>query len=124
MTSFYDLESNFFASGVKNMSVLESIFLKIRLLFLSDSLFFICILVYDPTYDPYLSGSMGKKFLCARYYVDDKVAEEIGKLVREAEAGPKLKKTGDVCPSQDAAVIFGKMHELAAKVMKWGAPAV
>ena len=47
--------------------------------------------------------------------MDDKVAEEIGKLVREAETGLKLKKTGDVCPSQDVAVIFGKMHELAAK---------
>ena len=74
------------------MSVLESIFLKIRLLFLSDSLFLICILVYDSTYDPYLPGSMGRKFLCGRYYVDDKVAEEIGNLVREAEAGLKLKK--------------------------------
>lgn len=60
--------------------------------------------------------------MCGRYYVDDDMAKEIEKLVREVEAGLKLKKAGDVCPSQDAAVISGKMHELAAKVMKWGFP--
>jgi putative SOS response-associated peptidase YedK len=60
--------------------------------------------------------------MCGRYYVDDEIAREIEKLVRDA--GAKLCNLGEVCPSQVAAVIHGTNNTLTASNMWWGFPQV
>ena len=42
--------------------------------------------------------------MCGRYYVDDETAREIEKLVRELDRKLQIERTGDIRPSQRAAV--------------------
>lgn len=56
--------------------------------------------------------------MCGRYYVDDETAREIEKLVGQVER----RISGDVCPSNEAAVITGRKPVLSAEMMKWGFP--
>ena len=58
--------------------------------------------------------------MCGRYYVDDETVREIGKIVREVDAKLRKKWTGDVYPSQAAAVLTGKTSALRAEEMNWG----
>ncbi len=60
--------------------------------------------------------------MCGRYYVDDETAREIEKVVREIDRKLKVVHTGDVYPSQAAAVLTGKMEGLKAEQMNWGFP--
>lgn len=58
--------------------------------------------------------------MCGRYYVDDDTAKEIRRLVRKVEN--KLKRSGDVRPSQQANVIVGEKTDLLLTEMTWGFP--
>lgn len=60
--------------------------------------------------------------MCGRYYVDDETAREIEKLVRDLDRKLQIERTGDVFPSQNAIIIKGQEHHLAAEQMKWGFP--
>lgn len=60
--------------------------------------------------------------MCGRYYVDDDTAREIEQVVREVDARLRRECTGDVCPSQPAAVITGRKARLTAEEMVWGFP--
>lgn len=60
--------------------------------------------------------------MCGRYYVDDETAREIEKIVRETEARLSRQKTGDVHPSQAAAVLTGKKSYMSMDEMHWGFP--
>ena len=58
--------------------------------------------------------------MCGRYYVDDETAREIEKLVRDLDRKLQIERTGDVFPAQNATIIKGQEHHLAAEQMKWG----
>ena len=60
--------------------------------------------------------------MCGRYYVDDETAREIEKLVRDLDRKLQIERTGDVFPAQNATIIKGKEHHLAAEQMRWGFP--
>ena len=60
--------------------------------------------------------------MCGRYYVDDETAREIEKLVRELDRKLQIERTGDIRPSQRAAVIRGENKHLMADCMAWGFP--
>ena len=52
--------------------------------------------------------------MCGRYYVDDETAREIEKLVRDLDRKLQIERTGDVFPAQNATIIKGQEHHLAA----------
>lgn len=60
--------------------------------------------------------------MCGRYYVDEKTAKEIEKIVRNIDKKLNGVKMGEVQPSQNALVLTGKKPELSAEVMQWGFP--
>lgn len=60
--------------------------------------------------------------MCGRYYVDEKTAKEIEKIVRNIDKKLNGVKMGEVQPSQNALVLIGKKPELSAEVMQWGFP--
>ena len=58
--------------------------------------------------------------MCGRYYVDDETAREIEKIVRNLDRKLHVERTGDIRPSQRAAVIRGENEHLMADCMAWG----
>ena len=60
--------------------------------------------------------------MCGQYYVDDETAREIEKIVRDLDRKLHVERTGDIRPSQRAAVIKGKNEHLMADCMAWGFP--
>ena len=56
--------------------------------------------------------------MCGRYYVDDETAREIEKLVRDLDRKLQIERTGDVFPAQNATIIKGQEHHLAAEQMR------
>lgn len=58
--------------------------------------------------------------MCGRYYVDEETANEIEKIVRQADVN--LSGARDIFPSQSAAVITGKNSCLTVNRMIWGFP--
>ena len=60
--------------------------------------------------------------MCGRYYVDDETAREIEKIVRNLDRKLHVERTGDIRPSQRAAVIKGENEHLMADCMAWGFP--
>ena len=60
--------------------------------------------------------------MCGRYYVDDETAREIEKLARDLDRKLQIERTGDVFPAQNATIIKGQEHHLAAEQMRWGFP--
>lgn len=60
--------------------------------------------------------------MCGQYYVDDETAREIEKIVRDLDRKLHVERTGDIRPSQRAAVIKGENEHLMADCMAWGFP--
>ena len=60
--------------------------------------------------------------MCGRYYIDDETAREIEKIVRDLDRKLHVERTGDIRPSQRAAVIRGENEHLMADCMAWGFP--
>lgn len=61
--------------------------------------------------------------MCGVFYVDDDTAREMEKLVRKVDAQLKQKRrTGDIRPTDIAAVISTDKEELIATPKKWGFP--
>ena len=60
--------------------------------------------------------------MCGQYYVDDETAREIEKIVRNLDRKLHVERTGDIRPSQRAAVIKGENEHLMADCMAWGFP--
>lgn len=60
--------------------------------------------------------------MCGRYYINDETAKEIEKIVREVDAKIKREQSGDVYPSQAAAVMTGKVPGFRLEEMNWGFP--
>lgn len=58
--------------------------------------------------------------MCGRYYVDEETVGEIERVVREVDEKLRGGRTGDVFPSQPAAVLTGKVPGMKAEMMKWG----
>ena len=54
--------------------------------------------------------------------MDDETAREIEKLVRDLDRKLQIERTGDVFPAQNATIIKGQEHHLAAEQMRWGFP--
>lgn len=69
-------------------------------------------------------------FMCGRYYVDDKTAREIEKLVRQINAGKKQEAlnvagritAGDIYPGKDAPVLSGAGDSICCGWQHWGFP--
>lgn len=53
--------------------------------------------------------------MCGRYYIDDETAKEMEKLVREIDYN--MRNSGDIRPSQTAAVIRRDGEHLAGSLM-------
>ena len=60
--------------------------------------------------------------MCGRYYVDEEMAVEIRHLLRMLEGRIRIPRSGDVYPSQTAAVIRAEGGELISEEMIWGFP--
>ena len=60
--------------------------------------------------------------MCGRYYIDDETAKEMEKLVREIDYKLNMRNSGDIRPSQTAAVIRRDGEHLAGSLMGWGFP--
>ena len=61
--------------------------------------------------------------MCGRFFVVDETTEAIARLVREVKAGLGAEnRTGDVYPTQPAAVIAAGIHGMTAEVKRWGFP--
>ena len=54
--------------------------------------------------------------------MDDETAREIEKVVRNLDRKLHMERTGDIRPSQSAAVIRGKEENLMTECMAWGFP--
>lgn len=61
--------------------------------------------------------------MCGRYYVDDKTAREIERLVKEISDRARLEQMRrDVFPSDEAAVLTGGGNALTLSWQRWGFP--
>lgn len=58
--------------------------------------------------------------MCGRYYVDDETAREIERLVQNLDQRRGLGQTGDVRPSQTAAVLRRQEDQMRTDWMQWG----
>ena len=52
--------------------------------------------------------TMGVRFMCGRYHIDEDVEKEIYSIVQEIDTDRKSVWTGDIYPSQIAPVIYGR----------------
>lgn len=57
--------------------------------------------------------------MCGRYYVDDDTADEIRRIAKTTDFPVR---TGDIRPSETAAVFSQRNGRLAAENMVWGYP--
>lgn len=62
--------------------------------------------------------------MCGRYYVDDEPSSEIKKIVEELDKrlGNTRAKTGEIYPTNDAAILVAKDKKIEADILKWGFP--
>ncbi len=64
--------------------------------------------------------------MCGRYYVDDETSREIKKIVEELDkrlGNTSTKaKTGEIFPTNDAAILVAKGKKIEPDVLKWGFP--
>ena len=61
--------------------------------------------------------------MCGRFYVDDDTAREIEKTIRKVDERLKhAKRTGDIHPTEKAAVIAAGERELFLTEKRWGFP--
>lgn len=70
--------------------------------------------------------------MCGRYYVDDETTREMERIVRQAELNLKYEnstvenrnhvssRSGDICPTDIACVLFHDNQRLQMGQMKWG----
>lgn len=58
--------------------------------------------------------------MCGRYYIDQDVEKEIGRVVQNIHICMGTERTGDIYPSQTAPVICGRESQLWGTQMKWG----
>ena len=58
--------------------------------------------------------------MCGRYYIDSDVEREIYRIAQEIDENMREERTGDIYPSQDAPVIYGRGDRLRGGKMKWG----
>lgn len=60
--------------------------------------------------------------MCGRYYIDDETVRKIRQVVREVDRKIRGERTGDIFPSQTAAVLTGKNAGMREEEMCWGFP--
>lgn len=62
--------------------------------------------------------------MCGRYYVDDETSREIKKIVEELDKklGNTKAKTGEIFPTNDAAILVAKDNKIEPDILKWGFP--
>lgn len=61
--------------------------------------------------------------MCGRYYIDDNLAREIQKLVRQIDtSGRPAKRSGDIHPGGLAPVITSNASGMHAEWQRWGLP--
>lgn len=58
--------------------------------------------------------------MCGRYYIDDDVEKEIYRIAQEIDESMSVERTGDICPTQEAPVLYGRGDRLHGGEMKWG----
>ncbi|MDE6517960.1 MAG: SOS response-associated peptidase [Acetatifactor sp.] len=58
--------------------------------------------------------------MCGRYYIDSDVEKEIYRIAQEIDKNVRMEWTGDIYPSQEAPVIYGRGDILHGGEMKWG----
>lgn len=58
--------------------------------------------------------------MCGRYYIDSDVEKEIFRIVQEIDENMKMGRAGDIYPSQEAPVLYGKGEWLRGGGMRWG----
>lgn len=60
--------------------------------------------------------------MCGRFQVDEKMEEELRKIVQEIDHRRQKGKTGDIYPASLAPVLAGKEKHLSLEEMRWGFP--
>lgn len=58
--------------------------------------------------------------MCGRYYIDSDVEKEIYRIAQEIDENMRMERTGDIYPSQEAPVLYGRGDRLRGGEMKWG----
>ena len=66
--------------------------------------------------------------MCGRYYVDEEIAGEIEKLIRQMDENKRAESlqaagritAGDICPGKDAPVLSGADGSVCCKWQQWG----
>ena len=60
--------------------------------------------------------------MCGRFYVDDETAREIERVIRQVNDRVNGVPTGDIRPTNPAAVLSAQNNEIAVTVKRWGFP--
>lgn len=58
--------------------------------------------------------------MCGRYTVDRDVEKEIFRLAQEIDENMRKERTGDIYPSREAPVLYGRGSRLCGGAMRWG----
>lgn len=60
------------------------------------------------------------RHMCGRYYIDRDVEKEIYRIAQEIDENMRIERTGDIYPSQEAPVLYGRRNRLCGGTMRWG----
>lgn len=60
--------------------------------------------------------------MCGRFYVDDETAREIERVIRQVNDRVNGVPTGDIYPTNPAAVLSAQNNEIAVTLKRWGFP--
>lgn len=58
--------------------------------------------------------------MCGRYYIVSDVEKEIYRIAQEIDQNMRMERIGDIYPSQNAPVLYGRENRLYGGEMKWG----
>ena len=60
--------------------------------------------------------------MCGRFYVDDETAREIERVIRQVNDRVNGVPTGDIHPTNSAAVLSAQINEITVTLKRWGFP--
>lgn len=60
--------------------------------------------------------------MCGRYYMDRDVEKEIYRIAQEIDENMRRERSGDIYPSWEAPVLYGRGDRLCGGAMIWGLP--
>lgn len=60
--------------------------------------------------------------MCGRFYINENITGSVLQIAENIDASVDLGQAGDISPSQQVVVLFGKKAEICARSMDWGFP--